>query len=129
MATKETNQVNASVCDETDTAVEQLRRARGLEYRSDAARLALERGLSDLGYLGPGMTPARRLVRDVAKVLFTASMTLFALSAFTTVVYGTLAMGMLAGSAIAVAVDKLVLVRVEPSISNQLPEVKKRGSP
>lgn len=126
-------QIKTTVCNRTHDAVENFRRANGMEYKSDAARKVLERGLSDLGYLsgGAAITPARRLAREVAKLLFFVSATLLMLSLGFQAEYLAPGVGVFAGSLLVFATDRYVLRSIEPAVTNRLPriEVNRRGSP
>ena len=75
-------QAKTTVRQSTHDAIEEMERTLSLDYRSDAIRLALRHGLSDMGYLSDGacITPARRIVREVGKLLLIVSATLATLS-------------------------------------------------
>lgn len=122
-------QAKTTVDGPTDGAIDALQDGYGLEYRSDAIRVALRRGLSNLGYLGGGaaITPGRKLVREIAKLLLYVAATLAVLSVGTGLAMLSAALGVWAGSMALFATDRWVLPRVEPALTKRLPRVDIRN--
>lgn len=118
MATRKENQIKTTVSSEVDDAVDDLRRARGMDYTSDAARAALKAGLSDLGYLGS--TRLRGFVSRITTLLFASSMTLFVLSQFTDAQYAFAGLGLFVGCLGSLLVERVVLPWLEPALVGDL---------
>jgi len=122
MATQKENQVKTTVSTDVDEAVDKLRRARGYEYTSDAARDAITAGLAELGYLGGDRrTPAQSLMHKVGELLLAVSMTLLVLSVVAGAEYTFAGVGVFVGAAIALLVERAVIPRLEPGLSQWLP--------
>lgn len=126
------DQIGTKVNGQISSAVEDMQEAEQMEYRSDAARKALRTGLAELGYLGDGigLTPARRYAREMSKTLIYIAATLFALSAVSPVAYFGASIGVASTAIGILAVDRYVLTRIEPAVTNRIPriEVTRRGS-
>lgn len=119
-------QAKTTVRQSTYNAIEEMERTLSLEYRSDAIRLALRHGLADLGYLADSgcITPARRIVREVGKLLLIVSATLATLSVTAGVAFIGPAGGVFAAGVVVFAADRWLLPRLEPALTNRLPRVK-----
>lgn len=115
--------ITSRVDDPTKEGVQKLQRDRGYEHQSDAARVALRTGLSELGYLseGAGLTPARKLARYVTQMLLHVSLVLLFLSAVTPMAFTVPGVGVAFGAIGMFAVDHWVLRAVEPAVTNRLP--------
>ena len=126
------DQIGTKVNSQISDAVNDMQQAENMEYRSDAARKALRIGLVELGYLGEGigLTPARRYAREMAKTLIYIAATLFALSAVSPVAYFGASVGVSATAFAVLGIDRYVLTRIEPAVTNRIPrvEVSGRGS-
>lgn len=126
------SQIGTKVDEPIADALEKMEDAEQLEYTSDATRRALRTGLSELGYLsdGIGITPARRYAREMAKSLLYIAATLFALSAISPLAYFGASIGVSVGAILTLAIDRWVLTRVEPAVTNRIPrvEVSRRGN-
>ena len=118
-------QAKTTVRQSTHDAIEEMERTLSLEYRSDAIRLALRHGLSDMGYLADGacITPARRIVREVGKMLFIVSATLVTLSVTAGLAFAGPAVGVFLGGVGVFAADRWVLPRLEPDLTNKIPRI------
>jgi hypothetical protein len=118
-------QAKTTVRQSTHDAIEEMERTLSLEYRSDAIRLALRHGLSDMGYLSDGscITPARRIVREVGKLLLIVSATLATLSVTAGLAFFGAAAGVFAAAAAVFAADRWLLPRMEPDLTNRLPRI------
>lgn len=128
MATKKEKQIKTTTSSEVADAVDDLRRARGYEYTSDAARDALREGLSELGYL-PG-TRLQALLARVTTLLFASSMTLFVLSQFSGAEYSFAALGLFVGCLGSLVTTRLVLPWLQPALAGErtLREVIRNGT-
>lgn len=118
-------QAKTTVRQSTYDAIEEMERTLSLEYRSDAIRLALRHGLSDMGYLADGacITPARRIVREVGKLLLIVSATLATLSVTAGVAFVGPAAGVFLASVGVFALDRWLLPRLEPELTNRIPRI------
>lgn len=121
-------QINSRVSEEIKEAVGKLERDRGCASQSEAGRIALRTGLSELGYLsaGAGLTPARRIVRHVSVLLFYVAATMFAISFLTPATFHLEAIAVGAGSIASAAFDHIVLRAIEPAVTNRLPRLERR---
>jgi len=124
-------QLKVRASQHTAQAVEDLKEAYHYQYRTEAVEKALETGLSELGFLsdGVGLTPARRYVRELAKILAYVGATLLAISAFGQPGYLLPGIAVTITSLTTAAVDRWVLTRIEPAVTSRLPriEVTSRG--
>jgi len=128
MATRKEKQIKTTTSSEVADAVDDLRRARGYEYTSDAARDALREGLSELGYL-PG-TRLQALLSRVTTLLFASSMTLLVLSQFTDAAYSFAGLGLFVGCLGSMLAGRVVLPWLEPALvgDQTLREVLRNGT-
>lgn len=113
-------------------AVDKLQDDYNMEHRSDAVRHLTKHALGELGYLGDGVgvTPARRIAREVAKLLAYVAGTLIVLSSLAGGEYLELGVATSVCASLVLLGDWLVLRRIEPAVTNVLPqiEVSRRGA-
>lgn len=113
-------------------AVQEYQDANGIESTSEAIERLTERSLVANGYLcdGAAMTPARRLAREVAKLLAYVAATFWVLGVIQSSIYFSPALSVGAAAASAGIIERWLIPRLEPELTKRLPrvEVSRRGS-
>jgi len=121
MASKDTLGTRAD--DDLHEAVESLGEDRGLG-KSEAVEVALQAGVSRLGYRGDGHTPAQEVAYVTAAGMWFVAVTLIVLSVFGSVALIQAGVTVLFGALGVFASGRVVIPRVEPGLTNRLPRIE-----
>lgn len=115
--------LSAWVDEDTEAAVEQLAEDRDIT-NSKAAGNALQAGLGRLGYHDARTTPVRGVINHISTGTFFVGTTLVALSLRGSLSLLGAGLGALAAALALSIAARLVVPRLEPNLTNRLPQIE-----
>lgn len=119
------SKIQPRVDDGTAEALESLQKDRGMEHKTDAAKTAVRTGLRRYGYLDGGTTRAGSLLNGLAFSTFQVGAVLMVLSWLGSLALFSMSLSVLAASLALVVANRVVVPRLEPRLSNLIPEVRR----